>query len=196
MATQVEDFSETIEKVRRFARTAVNDARFKHSVRTAEMARQLCVQYGLDGSRGYLAGIAHDICKDMDEPMLAKLAASDGKPVSALEKKKPSLLHGRAAAVKLRVDFGVNDGDVLQAVACHTFGGPGICDLAQILYVSDKIEPGRPYVTEEYLRKKLALSLHDLVLSVVGENVEYLQKKGKTVAPDTFAFYESLRAGR
>lgn len=52
-------------------------------------------------------------------------------------------LHGRAAAVVLQ-KFGINDKSVLKAAAFHTFGYEGIDALGKIVYIADKIEPGRP----------------------------------------------------
>ena len=46
--------------------------------------------------------------------------------------------------------FDITDSDILEAVRVHTFGEPGMCDLAKILYVADKIEPGRNHVTAEH----------------------------------------------
>ena len=101
-------------------------------------------------------------------------------------------MHGRAAAVKLQRDFGVDDVDIIQAVAMHTLGGPDICPLAKIVFAADKIEPGRPQSSEEYLDRLFSMSLDELVLCVVEENMDYLRKRGKEIAPSSFRFRESL----
>ena len=115
--------------------------------------------------------------------------------ISQIEKDKPSLLHGRAASVVLKNEFGVTNKDVLEAVANHTFGKPKMCNLAKILYVSDKIEPGRPQVTQEYLEKIEKKSLNELVSYVLEENIDYLNKKGKSVSDITYRFLESVKEG-
>ena len=115
--------------------------------------------------------------------------------ISQIEKDKPSLLHGRAASVVLKNEFGVTNKDVLEAVANHTFGKPKMCNLAKILYVSDKIEPGRPQVTQEYLEKIEKKSLNELLSFVLEENIDYLNKKGKSVSEITYKFLESVKEG-
>ena len=193
MSSSVSDIDLLTEKVRRYVKKSVSEKRYSHSVRTAEMCRKLCALYGLDEKTGYFAGISHDMCKNFKPEQLLSLAQEDGADVSELELKKPSLLHGRAAAVLLKNDFGVTDSSVLEAVANHTFGKTGMCGLAKVLYVADKIEPGREHITEDYLARLLALSLDGLVKAVLEENIDYLRKKGSAVAQESEKLLESLQ---
>ena len=188
-----DDLSEATESVRKYALAAVSESRYKHSVRVAETCARLCRHYGFDENLGYFCGIAHDICKSMEGDILLKIASRDGCEIDALEMEKPALLHGRAAAVKLREDWGIADESVLEAVANHTFGKPGMCDLAKILYVADKIEPGREHVTEEYTRRLLNMDLNEMIRTVIKENMDYLKSKGKSLSPQTKALYKSLK---
>ena len=121
------------------------------------------------------------------------LAQQDGKPITDLEKGKLTLLHGRAAAIKLRQDFGVTDDDVLEAIANHTFGGENLSDLAKIVFTADKIEPGRPQSTDEYRANLFALPLNQMVLSVVQENIAFLEKRGRVVADVSYRFCDELK---
>lgn len=193
MSSSVSDIDLLTEKVRWYVKKSVSEKRYSHSVRTAEMCRKLCALYGLDEKTGYFAGISHDMCKNFKPEQLLSLAKEDGADVSELERKKPSLLHGRAAAVLLKNDFGVTDSSVLEAVANHTFGKTGMCSLAKVLYAADKIEPGREHVTEDYLARLLALSLDGLVKAVLEENIDYLRKKGSAVAQESEKLLESLQ---
>ena len=67
-----------------------------------------------------------------------------------------------------------------------------MCNLAKILFIADKIEPGREHVTEKYLKKTEKMALNELAMFVVSENISYLQERGKKVAPATQEFLESL----
>lgn len=186
------NYDKLIEDIRKFTMTAVTEKRYAHSVRTAQMCKKLCERYGLNGQKGYLCGIAHDMCKKMDDDLVTAIASKDGKPISDLEKEKPALLHGRAAAVKIRQDFGVTEPDVIEAIANHTFGGPGLSDLAKLLFVADKIEPGREHVTEKYLDRLFSMDLNEMVYTVVSESCQYLAKKGKKMSPVTKQFLDEL----
>ncbi|MCH5288695.1 MAG: nicotinate (nicotinamide) nucleotide adenylyltransferase [Treponema sp.] len=181
------------ERVQAFAKAHLSAARYEHSVRVGEMAAQMCARYGEDPFRGRFAGIAHDICKEIPGEEMLALAEQDGNPFSTLERSKLSLLHGRAAAVRLRQEFGVTDEDVLQAVANHTFGNGQLSDLAKIVFVADKIEPSRPQSTDEYRARLLALPLDAMTLAVLEENIAYLEKKGREVAGEALCFRDELR---
>ncbi|WP_318721307.1 bis(5'-nucleosyl)-tetraphosphatase (symmetrical) YqeK [Treponema sp.] len=187
------DYEKKIEDIRKYTMAAVSESRYAHSVRTAQMCEKICEHYGMEGRRGYLCGIAHDMCKKMDDSLLIKLASKDGRPITAIEKDKPALLHGRAAAVKIKQDFGIEDPEVIEAIANHTFGGEKLCDLAKALYIADKIEPGREHVTREYLEKLFTLSLDGMAYAVLKESIDYLTKKGKKISPVTMDFYKELK---
>jgi len=194
MDTEDSDCSSALtERVKNYAKAVLTKERYEHSVRVAETASRLCKKYGLDASRGYLAGIAHDMCKDMNEEVIFLLAVQDNLPVSDLEAQKKSLLHGRAAATVLTKDFGVDDPDILEAVRFHTFGSAGMGNLAKVLYIADKIEPGRPYSSPSYVSECIKKDLDDLLLSVAQENVRYLKTQGKTLAPETADLIQSLK---
>ena len=72
------DIIKLIEQIDAYTKEHVKEKRYEHSVRVAEMAARMCRQYGLDENTGYLAGIGHDMCKDMDEKELIETAAEDG----------------------------------------------------------------------------------------------------------------------
>ena len=182
-------------KLKKYLSVSVCSERYEHSMRTAQTAKDLCLRFGEDSELGEIAGVAHDICKEMKKENLFSLVEQDGMELSQIEKDKPSLLHGRAASVLLKNEFYVDNQDVLEAVANHTFGKPKMCNLAKILYVADKIEPGRPQVTQEYLEKLEKKSLNELVSYVLEENIDYLNKKGKSVSEITYKFLESVKEG-
>ena len=181
------------EKIRSYAEEHLSKNRYEHSLRVAETAAHMCRLYGLDENLGLISGIAHDICKEIPEEEMISLAAKDGRPIVGLEAKKPSLLHGRAASVKIGSEFGIFDKDVVQAIAMHTFGCRGLCDLGKILFVADKIEPGRPQSTDEYRKNLFSKSLNGITLSVLNENIEYLTKNGKKVARESLEWAEELK---
>ncbi|MCR5219270.1 bis(5'-nucleosyl)-tetraphosphatase (symmetrical) YqeK [Treponema sp.] len=184
--------AELVERVRNYAASQEKKKRFQHSLRVAETCRLMCTIYGEDPDRGYFAGLAHDICKDIDEKVMEELAGQDGYDLCEAEIKKPALLHGRAAAVVLKRDFGVDDEEILQAVARHTLGCGNMCTLAKIVYAADKIEPGRPQSTDEYRENLFSMPVDDMVRAVLEENMEYLKQKGKKSSPLTMEFYKSV----
>ena len=108
---------------------------------------------------------------------------------------KLSLLHGRAAAVMMNEKFGIEDKEILEAVANHVSGCLGLCDLGKVLFLADKTEPGRPQSTDEYRAGLLKLTLDEQYLSVIKENYEYITSRGYEVYPETkkmIEYYEKV----
>ncbi len=171
--------------VERAVRLALSTPRYLHARGVALFAMDLCARFGLDGEAGYLAGIAHDICKEFSPEEMRRLALSDGRGISSLEESKPSLLHGRAAAVLLRERYGIRDEAVLEAVRLHTSGDIGMGALAKVVYVADKLEPSRTEVDPELRSYARTADLEDLFVRTVRDTAKYLSGRGRAVAEGT-----------
>lgn len=181
----MKDIIELTEEIRIFAQEHVKKSRYEHSIRVAETCARLCRMFALDDDVGYLAGVGHDMCKDFSDQELFDLAAKDGNPIIPYEKRNPALLHGRAAAVLMKEKFGIEDKDILEAVAYHTSGVMGMCDLSKCLFIADKIEPGRPQSTDEYRERLYKMNLDQMFYAVLYENYSYVLKKGYELFPTT-----------
>ena len=181
----MKDIIELTEEIRIFAQEHVKKSRYEHSIRVAETCDRLCRMFALDDDVGYLAGVGHDMCKDFSDQELFDLAAKDGNPIIPYEKRNPALLHGRAAAVLMKEKFGIEDKDILEAVAYHTSGVMGMCDLSKCLFIADKIEPGRPQSTDEYRERLYKMNLDQMFYAVLYENYSYVLKKGYELFPTT-----------
>ncbi len=168
--------------VERSARLSLTSQRYLHARAVALFAADLCGRFGLDPEAGYLAGIAHDLCKELPPEGMRELALGDGRGLSELEVSKPSLLHARAAAVLLRDRFDVRDEAVLEAVRLHTSGDVGMGPLAKILYVADKLEPSRTEVEGDQRVLASTADLQSLFDRTLRDTVAYLRSRGRVVA--------------
>ncbi|MDR1576290.1 MAG: nicotinate (nicotinamide) nucleotide adenylyltransferase [Treponema sp.] len=184
----------TIVHVEEAARESLSIERFLHSRNTALLAWDLCRRFGLDPALGYLAGIAHDLGKSLDEETLLAMAKSDGRAVSKLEKKKPALLHGRAAAILLKERFGIHNRDVLEAVALHTEGAAGMGPLAKVVYIADKVEVSREKV-DPALRKMCYANedLDRILFAALNQTVSWLRSKKLELSEETFRLLEKMK---
>jgi nicotinate-nucleotide adenylyltransferase len=165
-----------------YVRSALSLGRFSHSRNTALHCADLACRFGLDEQAAYIAGITHDVCKDMETGEMAALTSRDSEQLSPAERASPALLHGRAGAVFLRETMGVKDEAVLEAVRLHTTGKDFCGPLAKILYICDKIEAGREGVDNELRRLAFGPSpscrLDELYSIVRDATRAYLSKKG------------------
>lgn len=171
--------------------------RFLHSLRTAETAALLCKRfedmYEVKKEEGFYTGIVHDIAREASDDELLVLAHKDTYPPVEMELEKPSLLHGKAAAVILSEEFEENDERILQAVRWHTYGHPDMGSLGLVLYIADYIEPGRPHIDEEYTRFIMSFSrLEDMGVYILEEEFAYLKGKGSRIADSSLMLYDFL----
>ena len=169
--------SEKIVRIENDMRISLDLGRFLHSRNTALLAWDLCCRFGLDPQKGYLAGIAHDMCKDVGADKLMRLSRKDGGNISKLEQKKPGLLHARAAAVLIQKKYGVNDKDIIEAIRYHTTGTWDMGPLAKIIYIADKLEVSRSGA--DILLKKMVVNedLETLFNVVLSNTVSFLKDK-------------------
>ena len=167
--------------------------RAKHSRGVAQLAAELCGSNGIEPLRGMVAGLSHDLCKELpleEQQELAGKSPYFGGRASLLG---PELLHGPAAAYLLARDFGLDEIDILEAVAYHTVGRPKMGKLDIIVYCADKIEPGRAHVDDAFRRRCLAFPPSQMLLAVMENTMAWLNSKGRVVAPETLLLYNSLR---
>jgi nicotinate-nucleotide adenylyltransferase len=186
----------TILRVEAAARETLNTARFLHSRNTALMAYDLCRRFGIDPKAGYLAGIAHDLGKQLSNEKLLELAKTDGMKITSLEKERPNLLHGRAAAVLLRENFNVHNKDVLEAAVYHTSGNADMGALAKIVYIADKIEVSRNIDPAQRKIFNEEENLDNILYAVLKKNVSRLQDKKLDLSEDTKRLLEKMKESR
>jgi len=176
----------------------LSPGRARHSRAVAALSGHLAGLHGLEPLRARVAGLAHDICKEMDgaeQEALARLySARKDRPLPSSGLIGRAIVHGPAAAGHLLTVHGLEDEDILEAVALHTIGDRAMGDLARIVYAADKIEPGRRHVTEDFRRRCELLPPRELFAEVLESTMDWMRAQGRPVAAETLALHESLRA--
>jgi nicotinate-nucleotide adenylyltransferase len=184
-------------RVEEAVRESLGIERFLHSRNTALLSWDLCHRITtcqLDPDLGYLAGIAHDLGKRLSDKELFQLTKYDGKGISRFEREKPSMLHGRAAAVLLKERFNVNNEAVLEAVALHTAGGKNMGPLAKVLYIADKMEVSRE--KGDATIRKLVYTGDNLDLMfwmVLNQTISWLRSRKLKLSEDTLKLLEKTK---
>lgn len=173
-------------------RTSLSPARRSHSLGTASCAALYCLRHGLDAEKGHLAGLAHDLARELPAPELLRLAGREGPPLRDWERAAPVLVHGRAAAGLLRGRFGVSDPEVLAAVCDHVTGRPGMPGLSKAVFCADFLEPGRDFVEDGLREQALELPLDEATALVLERVFAFLRRRGLWIATPALDLYEEL----
>jgi predicted HD superfamily hydrolase involved in NAD metabolism len=174
----------------RLLREHLSRDRAGHCRRTAALASRLARRFGVDPYQAYLAGLAHDLARELPEAELLRLAAADGAPLQGWERQRPVLLHGRAAAVLLGTAVGAA---VREAVADHVTGRAGMSVLARVIYVADFLEPGRGFLERAERRRALRFELDRQTAWVTERVFEHLRGQGLAIAPAALGLSEELK---
>jgi predicted HD superfamily hydrolase involved in NAD metabolism len=166
-------------------RPMVKTKRFEHILRVAELAREIAAANGLDPYRAELAGVLHDLARDLTGEELLELAPAE----TPMDAENPLALHGRAARALLE-DWGFDDQIVLEAVEDHVTGPRGGNPIALAVYIADVSEPGRG--VNHDIREMAFQDLERAYMASLCCKVQYLERCGKPVHPRTRAAYDAL----
>jgi predicted HD superfamily hydrolase involved in NAD metabolism len=182
----------SIEEIKIILRDRLTKEHYEHSLRTAELAKEMADAYGVDPGKAYLAGILHDYTKSLAPDVMLEEARTCGVNIDRVESINPYLLHAELAAILAHKDLGISDGEVLDAIRKHTFGAVKMSDLDKIIYVADMIEPGRPYASLNALREMAFSDLDTVYRQAYFATVEYLVKTRRLLHPQTLEVWNEL----
>lgn len=164
-----------------------------HAARVAELM-EAWAERGKVGRSARMRWLAaawlHDCLKEAPEDELRALV--DGE----LSELPEPVLHGPAAAACLR-RAGVDDEELIRAVAFHTMGHPDLGPTGMVLYAADFLEPGRRSRQRwrARLRERMPEDADAVVREILRARIEYLLQQGRPVRPETMAFWNRLAGG-
>ena len=162
--------------VEEIAKAYCHPRRYQHCVTMSALAVELAKAHGVNPRKAYVAGMLHDLAKGLDEET-ARGWIEVYWPQARDQAWK--IWHQYIGATWLKTRLYLYDQEILEAVAWHTTG-EGKSDLAKIIYIADKIDPGRGY---DITRQK-AVCLQDLDQGfrlIQQEQKAYLRKEGLNV---------------
>ena len=159
--------------------------RLQHSLEVARSAAELARIYGEDPELSYKTGLLHDYAKGIPAPELIAMAAAHDLIEDEIEKKVPDLLHAPVGAHLLRVDLGITDAAVLEAVKVHTMGSLSMSRLDKIIFLADMIEPGRDYPGQSRLDCLARRDLDQAMLFGLDATIRYCIEQERILHPRT-----------
>jgi len=165
-----------------FVQSQVKPERWQHIYGVRKLARQLALAHGLDPERAERAALWHDVARDYSPERLLELARQFGLELDEDWLAVPMLLHGPVGA-GMAAAQGVNEREVLEAIARHTLGHPEATPLDMLLFVVDMIEPGRDYPGVEKLRQLAAQDLEQAYLAGLDHTLSYLLQRRLYIHP-------------
>ncbi len=172
-----------------------SDYRFLHSLEVAKSAEYLAKRYGADEDKARVAGLLHDVMKDVSGKEQLQILKDFGILLDTVEKDAPKLWHARAGAAFLQHILKIEDTDILNAVRYHTTARAGMSLLEKVLYIADFISADRTYGDVDVMRELADESLEAAMGYALRYTVNDLEKKGAAVHPDTIAALKEIELG-
>lgn len=172
-------------------RKRLSDYRYNHSLEVAKSCVALADRYGGDRDKAYIAGLSHDVLKELSADEYAKFFEKENIILDGVTKKAPKLWHAVAGAEYLKNEYGLNE-DIVRAVRYHTTGRANMSLDEKILFVADFISADRDYPGVEGMRERATHSLESAMLEGLRFTIEDLSRECRPIHPDTLACYNEL----
>lgn len=174
-------------------RPRMTEHRFRHSCAVAERARHLALRWHADPEKAFVAGMVHDICKDIPKEEQLKCICENGIIPDDVLMSNPSLWHSLAGSLYLP-SVGVDDPDILSAVRYHTSARADMTLLEEIIYMADLTSADRRYHDIEHVRRLCESSLHKATFYALQYIVGDLARQARPISRDTWEAYNCYRA--
>ena len=133
--------TEQIITLRKQLKSKLEPMRFEHSVSVSFTCTALAMRYAYDIQKAELAGLMHDCAKRFTDSELIRKCQKHGHSLTEAEIKAPAVIHAKYGAYLAENKYGIQDPEIISAIACHTTGKPDMSTLDKILYIADYIEP-------------------------------------------------------
>ncbi|HBL13931.1 MAG TPA: phosphohydrolase [Cyanobacteria bacterium UBA11162] len=164
----------------------VPPARLQHSLGVEQMCIELAEYYALNIEQAAQAGLMHDLAKYFKPTQLLHMARQEGIEVDPICEMNPHLLHADVSAIVARDELGIRDEAVLEAIALHTLGRPGMSELSCIVFLADSLEPGRGDTPElATLRQVTRQDLHKAIWLTCDYSLKFLINTRRFIHPRT-----------
>ena len=173
---------------RELIKPRMTEYRFNHSCAVAERAKKLAEIWGADPQKAFVAGMVHDICKDIPKEEQLKYITEDGIISDGVLLSNPSLWHSAARSIYLP-QVGIDDPEILSAVRYHTSARANMTLLEEIIYMADLTSADRVYDDVDYVRRLCEESLHKATLYALAYIVGDLARQNRPISRDTWEAY-------
>ncbi len=182
-----------VEVLRDLAARVLSEERFNHTLKVADWAEELARHHGVDPVKARCAGLVHDLAKEIPLNNQLRFARRWNLLKYPEDEQSPYVLHGSVAAYWLEHYYGLDDVEVLAAVANHTLGRPGMGQLEMLIYSADLTEADRDFPKVDFLRQSLYDNLEKGTLACVEHTLRYLRESKRPIHPLTQLTFEDLQ---
>ena len=173
--------------------------RYWHSVSVALTSAHLAEIYNCDMQKCIIAGLLHDYAKNKTYEEIISECKSLNMNLSDEDIKSKGVVHGFLSAELSRIKFGIED-DIYDAIYYHTCGKENMPLLNKIIYISDFIEPLRPFSNRvEHIRKLAYIDIDYAIVLACEMTINHLKNTNAFIHSNsikTLEYYKEIISKR
>lgn len=174
--------------------SALSIKRYKHTLGVVDEAVKLANIYKVDEQKARVAALLHDCAKDYPNDMKKRLCKEFHIPLDDIIKSQIDLAHPFLGAKIAKIEYGVEDGEILEAIRYHTTGKKGMSMLDKIIFIADYIEPNRkPFKELEEIRHLAYTDIDRAIKLGLETTIEYTKEKNQKLHPLTLEALEDYK---
>ena len=106
----------SIAEYKKIIKSMMSENRYNHCVNVSKEAVKLAKRYGGDEEKAAIAGILHDITKEMPKEEQLQIMLDSGIILDDIQKNAPKLWHGLSGSVYIKNHLDIDDEDILNAI--------------------------------------------------------------------------------
>ena len=172
---------ELIEKIKIDLKEMLSEKRYNHSIGVMNKAVELAKIYGVDEDKVALAGLTHDIAKEISDEEAFKIAEKNNIVIDNFIKANPKLIHGKIGAILAKQKYGLDE-QIQKAIEFHTETTPDMDMLGKIIYVADKIDETRTYSEQLEIWRNLAKEdIDETIIQIINFNTKKLIDENRMI---------------
>ncbi|HIU14571.1 MAG TPA: nicotinate-nucleotide adenylyltransferase [Candidatus Fimiplasma intestinipullorum] len=165
----------------------MSEKRYAHTCSMANLAVEIAKANQIDPMKAYVAGMLHDIAKEMPEKKAEKLMQ---KYYPEYIDKPQAIWHQWLSSYVAKNTFYVKDKEILQAITNHTTASSKMSLLDMCIYCADKYDPGRGYDSS----REIALCKKDICEGFKQSLIDFVafsKQKNRAIDPIFNEVYET-----
>ena len=169
----------------------LSEYRFYHSKCVMERAIEYAKIYGADTEKARIAGICHDVAKEIPKEERIPMCEKYGVVLDEIEKKQKSLIHAKLGAKIAEVDFGCDE-EICSAIRYHTTGRANMTLMEKIIFLADFTGVDRKFDDAKKIYEIAKEDLDKAILQCQKTIMMDLFDKEKLIHPNAIEAYNYL----
>lgn len=180
---------ELFEQLKPKVKELLKESRWSHTLGVIDVAEDLALMNDVDPWKAKIAALLHDCAKNLSDEVQNKFLEDNNIDISYLDDYH-KVIHSHVGAHYIKIVFGIDDEEMINAIKYHTTGRPNMSTLEKIVFLADFLDPGRDYKhyakTFFAARKYAYRNLDEAMQFVLSKLIVDLNRRGNPIYKDTY----------